>query len=76
MINVKPSLFLVYAVGSSLLGSISLGLTVGFSSSAIPSMESNLTSPRIIEHDHNETKSWIKSIISIGAMIGALIAGK
>ncbi|RWS08087.1 Facilitated trehalose transporter Tret1-like protein [Dinothrombium tinctorium] len=61
-----------FAALSALLGGLSAGLVMGYTSPALASMSRVDSVPRIVKQD---IKSWISSLAAAGALIGALFAG-
>ena len=58
--------------------SLLIDLYLGWSSPALPSMESNSSTPHINAsetEDQKQTKTWIGSSTNLGALAGALLGG-
>lgn len=73
-IEPKPSLLLFVAAFAALLGGWGLGCTVSYSSPAIIDMTRNDSNPRV-DPDDLDTKSWIGSATTLGALVGGMLGG-
>ncbi|XP_064460739.1 solute carrier family 2, facilitated glucose transporter member 8-like [Ornithodoros turicata] len=63
----------IIAAFAAWLGSVGMGTNLGYSSPAIPSLQkANATDALTINDDE---KSWFGSLLTIGALIGGLLAG-
>ncbi|XP_014248720.1 facilitated trehalose transporter Tret1-like [Cimex lectularius] len=73
MDNITPPAVLkqVWLAMTASLGYLTIGLVRGFSSPAIPSMESN--NPELIPH--HQALSWISAVPPLGALVGSLFSG-
>ncbi|KAL1432274.1 hypothetical protein MTO96_013594 [Rhipicephalus appendiculatus] len=61
------------AAASAWLGSVAMGTNLGYSSPAIPSLQSNFSEGGL-EINENE-ESWFGSLMTLGALTGGLVAG-
>lgn len=61
------------AAASAWLGSVAMGTNLGYSSPAIPSLQSNFTEGGLEINESEE--SWFGSLMTLGALTGGLVAG-
>lgn len=52
-----------------------MGTVLGWNSPAIASLKENESDPHLLE-DMKQTKAWIGSSVTIGALAGALVSGQ
>ena len=72
----QASWLLYITAFGSLLGGMSVGLTMGYASPAIPSMEKEFSHPHYDHTKDGGLESWIQSVPTLGGMFGAFSGGK
>lgn len=60
----------------ALLGGFSVGMVIGYASPAVNSMEKRNSHPHYDRKLDSEVETWIRSIPTIGAIVGGLAGGK
>ncbi|XP_054158979.1 facilitated trehalose transporter Tret1-2 homolog [Oppia nitens] len=69
-----PSLWVWLAAITALMSAMSMGATLGWSAPGLPSLSKSGSEPQLTD-ENLDTKTWIGSSMTLGALVGGLLGG-